>query len=153
MIFGTAKSYIIDGATTITMEHSTTDFDLLQNQDIRHRSILTGKRTTSRTADYADFTVNNWLFKYSDPKAKFTELRALIDKTVAFYLQGSTVLATCYVADVKPYYIRNLINYDGVVIRLSPITYTTISNYMYSEDGQIMLNEDGTPMRTEGINI
>lgn len=153
MIYGTDKSFIQFGDATILMPHSVTNFDLLQNQDIRHRSILTGKRTTSRKADYAEFTVTDKLFKYSSPTAQFNLLRGLIDEQVQFYFQGSTVIADCYVMEAKPYYMRNLINYDLMTLVLLPINYLTISNYMYSEDGQIMLNEDGTPMRTEGISI
>lgn len=153
MIFGTAKSYIIDGATTITLANSITDFDLLQNQDVRHRSILTGKKTTSRLADYSEFTVTQYLFKESNPSGKFSTLRGLIDKEVYFYFQGSTIISNCYVSDVKPYYIRNLIRYDMVKITLFPIDYLSISGFIQTESGIDILTEDGQQIRTEGIII
>lgn len=153
MIFGDAKSFIQFGDATITMPHSITDFDLLQNQDIRHRSILTGKRTTSRLADYAEFKATDRLFQYDNPTTQFNLLRGLIDQQVYFYFQGSTVIADCYVAEAKPYYMRNLINYDLMTLTLYPISYLTVSGFIQTEGGIDILTEDGQQIRTEGITL
>lgn len=151
MIFGTTKSYILYDSVTTTLPKSTTDFDLLQNQDIRHKSILTGKRTTSRTGDYASFTVTDWLFTEQDPTAKFLSLRDLIDKQVYFYFQGSSLIINCYVYEVKPFYIKNAIRYDAVRITLFPLNYFAISSVLQTEDGIDILTEDGQKIRTEGL--
>ena len=152
-IFGTDKSYIVNGATTITLNKSQTSISFFQNQDVEHRSILTGVRTHSQLGDYSDFTVTERLWQESDPKAKFQAIMALEGLTITFYLHGTATIADCYVSFIRPFYFKNLINYDGVVIFLTPVRYTTISQGYILDDGTGLniLDDSGTPIIADGI--
>lgn len=152
-IFGTDKSYLVNGATTITLNKSQTSINFFQSKDITHRSILTGVRTHSQLGDYSDFTVVERLWQESDPKAKFQAIMALEGLTVTFYLHGSSVIADCYVSFIRPFYFKNLINYDGVTIFLVPIRYITISQGYILDDGTGLniLDDSGAPIIAGGI--
>lgn len=153
MIWGTAKSYIINGVDTITLNKSTTSFGLFENQDRRFRSIVNGVRTHARLGDYSSFSVLVWLWQESDPKTKLESLLALVGNEITFYFQGTTVLASCYVESVKPFYWKNLRMYGACVISLFPTAYTQISQALLNEDGTPLLNQDGTPLLNEGFNL
>lgn len=154
MIFGNSKSYLINGVTTIALNKSQTSINLFQNQDIEHRSILTGVRTHSKTGDYSDFTVTERLWQESDPKAKFHAIMACEGQKVIFYLYGETIIAECYVSFIKPFYLNNLINYDGVILFLTPINYLIVSQYILDDEtGAAILDDGGNPIKSDGITL
>ena len=153
MIWGNAKSYIINGATTITLNKSQTSMNFFQNQDVVHRSILTGVRTHSSKGDYLDFTVTERCWQEADPKAKFSSIMALEGLSVTFYLYGATEIVECYVNYIRPFYFKNLINYDGVVIFITPLKYSRVSSPLLNLDGTPLLNLDGSPLYNVGIVI
>lgn len=154
-IWGTDKSYIVNGATTIALNKSKTSINFFQNQDVEHRSILTGARTHSQLGDYSDFTVTERLWQESNPSTKFQAIMALEGLTVTFYLHGSSVIADCYVSFIRPFYFKNLINYDGVTIFLTPIRYTAISQGYILDDGTGLniLDDSGGSIIADGIII
>lgn len=154
MIYGLTKSYIIYDGDTYYLQHSLTDFDFFQNIDVRHESILTGKRTTSRMGDYVDFQVTDWLFMYGSEltiSQRFTILKGLENQIVTFYLAGDTAITDCYILSVKPFYIKGNVKYDGCVLRLQPIRYGGISQAILSESGIELLTEDGEIIKSEGF--
>lgn len=153
MIFGILKSYIIYNGETVTLENSIVTPDWFQNNDIVHKSIITGKRTHSWRADYASFNLIDYLFKYTDPTLQFQSIKNLQGMIVDFYLHGQTYIAECFIAKVKPIYLFDRIKHDACNIHLYPTKYTLISQDMLSEDGTPMLMENGTPMKTEGITL
>lgn len=153
MIWGTAKSYIVSGVDTITLNKSTTSFGLFESQDVHYRSIINGVKTHTRLGDYADFKVLSWLWKESNPKTKLQSLRALVGNEVTFYFQGTTILTSCYVESVTPFYWKNLRDYDACIIHLFPTAYTQIKQSLLNEDGTPLLNEDGTPLYNEGFEL
>lgn len=154
MIWGSAKSYIVSGVNTITLNHSLTDFDILKNEDVRHRSILTGVKSRTRTGDYSEFNITVFLWRESNPSSKFTSLMALEGNEVTFYFEGSTEVITCYVNSVRPYYYRNKRDYDVCILTLTPDRYITFTNIgLLNEDYETLLNQDGEPLRNEGVTI
>ena len=153
MIWGNAKSYIINGGTTITLNKSQTSINFFQNQDVVHQSILTGVRTQSLKGDYSDFTVTERCWQEADPKAKFSSIMGLEGLTVIFYLQGTTEIVQCYVSYVKPFYFKDLINYDGVIVFITPLEYFKVSSSLLNLDGTPLLNLDGTPLYNIGAII
>jgi len=153
MIWGTAKSYLYDGVDTVTLNNSTTSFGLFETQDKHYRSILTGVKTNLRVSDYADFKVLVWLWKEDDPKDKLSDLLGLVGSTVTFYFQGTTIIASCYVESVVPFYMKNLRAYDACVVHLFPTKYIQIKQGLLNEDGTPLLNEDGTPLYNEGFEL
>ena len=153
MIWGTTKSYILNGVDTITLNKSTTSFGLFENQDKRYRSILTGVKKHTRLSDYSNFSVLIWLWQETDPKAKLQTLLALVGNQATFYFQGATVLANCYIETVRPFYFRNLRDYDACVVSLFPVSYSEISQGLLNEDGTPLLNEDGSPLLSEGFTL
>lgn len=145
MIWGNKKSYILSGYTAIQLNHAVVDFNFFQNEDIRHRSIITGTVTTSKKGDYASFLITDKIWLESNPKNKFSTLKALVGNKITFYLEGETSFSQCYVEEVNPYYFRNLISYDIVTIKLTPTRYIEMAN---------LLTQDSIPILTEdGINI
>ena len=153
MIWGNEKSYLVDGVTAIALNKSQTSINLFQNQDIEHRSILTGIKSHSSKGDYADFTVTERLWQETDPKGKLNLILACVGKTVLFWLQGSTSVADCYVSYVKPFYFKNLRNYDGCVIFLEPIRYITVSSGYIADDttGLPILDDAGIQIFGDGL--
>jgi hypothetical protein len=154
-IFGTAKSYLVNGVDTIELNKSVTSINFFQNQDVIHRSILTGVRTHSPVGDYSDFTVTERLWQESDPEAKFISIMACEGQSVTFYLHGTSIIALCYVSFIRPFYFNNLINYDGVTIFLTPLRYISISQgyILDDETGLPILDDSGNPMIADGIII
>ena len=153
MIWGSAKSYIINGATTITLNKSQTSINFFQNQDVAHQSILTGVMTHSSKGDYSDFTVTERCWQETDPSAKFSSIMGCEGQNITFYLHGSGLIADCYVKYIRPFYFNSLINYDGVVIFLEPTTYFRIAAPLLNLDGTPLLNLDGEPLYNSGMII
>lgn len=155
MIWGSGKSYIINGVTTITLNKSQTSMNFFQNQDVVHQSILTGARTQSLKGDYSDFTVTERCWQETDPSAKFNSIMGLQGQVVTFYLQGTAVVANCYVKYVRPFYFKSLISYDACVIFLEPIAYITISQGYILDDttGLPILDDSGNPIIADGVMI
>ncbi len=155
MIWGNQKSYIINGATTITLNKSQTSMNFFQNQDVIHQSILTGVRTQSLRGDYSDFTVTERCWQETNSSAKFSSIMACKGQNVTFYLQGTSMIANCYVKYIRPFYFKNLINYDGCIIFLEPLDYLSISPGYIADDttGLPILDDSGTQIYGDGITI
>jgi hypothetical protein len=127
--------------------------NFFQNQDVVHQSILTGVRTHSSKGDYSDFTVTERCWQEANPSVKFNSIMALEGLNVSFYLQGTSMVANCYVKYIRPFYFKNLINYDGCVIFLEPTAYFRIAEALLNLDGTPLLNLDGTPLYNTGTII
>jgi len=153
MIFGNSKSYIISGVTMITLNHSVTGFGLFSNRDIEYKSIINGKKTHTLLGDYSDFNVLVWLWKESSPSTKLNTLVSLVGSEVTFLLEGATQFVKCWVESVRPFYHKNLRNYDACRLHLFPTVLTSISNYILDESGIPIEDEDGNKIKSEGFQI
>lgn len=155
MIWGNQKSYLMDGVTVISLDKSQTSMDFFQNQDVEHRSILNGVITHSAKGDYSEFTVTERLWQEANPKAKLNAILACVGRTISFYLYGSSIVANCFVNYVRPFYMKNLINYDACVIFLEPLTYLSISPGYIADDttGLPILDDSGIQIFGDGITI
>lgn len=150
-IFGINKNYLVYGTTTIGLNHSTVSADWFQNQDVRYRSIITGVKTHSLKGDYADFTITERCWQETNPNIKLDAIMQCEGKNVTFFYNGAIAFTDCYVNYVKPFYFKNLRNYDACVIFLQPINYVIISRRLKFLDGKKVRFLNGKFAKTRGI--
>jgi hypothetical protein len=145
MILGSNKSFIDSDGVAILLNHSTTDQNFYLNRDIEHVSIITGVKTHSVLGDYQEFTVIERCWQEENPAEKMNEILSLRGQLVNFYLFGSSLIANCFVSYIKPFYFRDLKNYDACVIFLQPTLYQTLGSIV-DDTGQAATDDTGATL-------
>lgn len=134
MLFGISNSKFITGATTVELLHSLLDPDYFIPDEVEHTSIINGDVNYIWRGQYNKFLVTVYLFKYSDPKAKFLEIYSYKGTSVDYFypfsdgefikdLGGNAV--KFHISEVLPYYLTQDAYYDAVRITFNPIKYST----------------------------
>ena len=126
MIFGNEKPKFVCEGVTYLLDHATLNPTWQDRRSQEQVSVLTGHREWYEFGDHAEFTVTIFLFKYSDPNAKFSALYPCRNKDVIFYphrdedcLRNATNEPILFhITAMEPSYLRNLTNYDILTITL-----------------------------------
>lgn len=153
-IWGIQHSRMTLGAVTVELEHSIIEPNFMLSDAIMHESALTGVRTWSKGHYLLEFSVMEYLFKYSDPVAKANEILALEDNVVSFTLAIDGALThNMYLEAIEIHSLYKPYAYDVAVLNFKSEKYLNISRYLKAKDGKLIKTADGKYIKTQGIVI
>lgn len=140
VVLTTAQTYTSGGdiRNGYWFKNCTFEYDFVQPAQLNFRSVITGKKTNTHLGDYGMFRVNERLWQGSTVARtttnKFQQLYNLYHTDVWFFphsnktiLDSVSNVVTCYFKSFKPFYYRDLINYDGVVCEFEVNEYYDVS--------------------------
>lgn len=140
VIAGSVGSYTSGGyaGEGIGLNNCLIEYDFVQPDQINQKSIITGKRTNIHKGDYGEFKVTELLWKNGSASTKLSDLYAYYHTDVYFIphrdgdclKDSSGNLITCYMSGFKPFYYKNLINYDAVLMTFTTNDYHDVTKLL-----------------------
>jgi len=135
MIFGTANSKFVSGATTVDLPSSVLDPSYIIPEVIEHQSVVSGKRNWIPLGYYSDFKLQVNLFKYDDPNTSFNLIESYKFSKVTFYphKDGDPIKdifgneSQLLISDIEAYYLTNEFQKDIAIITFLSDRYTRLT--------------------------
>jgi hypothetical protein len=138
MIFGVQAPKIINGNTTLLLDHTVMDPKFCIGDVIENISPLNGDKTFIMKGDYAEFKLEVYLFEYgsvANRTAKFNEIYIQRKELVDFYphRDGSAIknasgsVVKFAIVDMVPFYFENEQTHDAIMLYLKSTKYIDIT--------------------------
>lgn len=138
MILGVEAPKIVNGATTVLLDHAVMDPKFCVGDVIENVSPLNGDKTFIMKGDYAEFKLDIYLFEYGDTaarKAKFLEIYGQRKELVDFYphRDGGPIkneagaVVKFAIVNMTPFYFENEQSHDAIMLTLKSTKYIDIT--------------------------
>lgn len=143
MIFGVQGPKIVNGGTTVLLDHSVMDPKFCVGDVIENVSPLNGDKTFIMKGDYAEFKIEVYLFEYGSTAnrvSKFLEIYGQRKNLVDFYphRDGSPIkndagsVVKFAIVDCVPFYYNNECSHDAIMLYLKSTKYIDITKGVIS---------------------